>query len=223
VHQKLVHSTPNIRSEMLILWRRLAGGLTRGQQLMIAEPCLASIRALARQMSGKPIKGSLNVIRPEEAAELWRLLGSLELLPIETKQELGELAMALKDKPRVAPSREPIVWALGRLGQRKPLYGPLNTVLAPQVVEPWITRLMEQQCNSKDRSTLFFTVAQLSRFTADRYRDVEETVRRRVADWLAAQHADGELLKLVLQGGELGSEHHVKLFGESLPLGLRLE
>ncbi len=57
---RLVHASANIQNESLILWRRLGGGLSRGQQAALAEPLMASLRALEKQMSGKPMKGGAN-------------------------------------------------------------------------------------------------------------------------------------------------------------------
>ncbi len=50
VRNRLAHSAS--QAESLILWRRVAGGLSRGQQLTIAEPLLAAVRALHRRYTG---------------------------------------------------------------------------------------------------------------------------------------------------------------------------
>ena len=60
---------------------------------------------------------------------MWRLLGSLELLPVELKIELGAMLLDLLPKRKIEPVRRPIVWAIGRIGARVPLYGPLNAVV----------------------------------------------------------------------------------------------
>lgn len=220
IHNKIFHPGPGARSELLILWRRLAGGLTRGQQLMIGEPWLASLRALARQASGKSTKGqSAFVLRPEESIEAWRLLGALELMPLDHKRELGDLALTLRDKPRLAGAREAMIWTIGRLGQRQPLYGPLNTLIPSPVVEGWIENLLEPDASS----TQCLAVTQLARMTGDRYRDIDAILRQRVLDWLVQSGADKHLVVLVREGGKLDFEEQRKIFGESLPLGLRLE
>ena len=84
INGKLAHGTPAIRNESLILWRRLAGGLSRGQQAAIAEPLLASVRAMAKKMTGQKVKAGNVLLRPEESVEVWRLLGSMELCLLYT-------------------------------------------------------------------------------------------------------------------------------------------
>jgi hypothetical protein len=220
IHSKIFHPGAGTRSELLVLWRRLAGGLTRGQQLMIGEPWLASLRALARQATGKSTKGQNSAVpRPEESIEVWRLLGSLELMPLDHKRELGNLALTLVDKPRMANARGAMIWALGRLGQRQPLYGPLNTVIPGQVVEGWIESLLESTVSG----THWLAITQMARMTGDRYRDIGAQLRQRVLDWLVQCGADKHLMVLVREGGRLEFEEQAMVFGESLPPGLRLE
>ncbi|MFW5693497.1 MAG: Hsp70 family protein, partial [Thermoguttaceae bacterium] len=80
VQGKLIHASPQIRNEGWILWRRIAGGLSPGQQQAVADPLLGPVRAMHRQATtGKGRGGELG-LRPPETAELWRLLGGLELL-----------------------------------------------------------------------------------------------------------------------------------------------
>src|SRR5436189_65125 len=82
-HGKPAHAAPTSRTESLILWRRIAGGCSAGQQRAIAEPLLSAVRTLyKKQMTGK---GSDPTFSPHEGLEVLRLLGSLELLPGETK------------------------------------------------------------------------------------------------------------------------------------------
>ena len=45
------------------------------------------------------------------------------------KVELGNMIVDLLPKRKFEKVRSPMVWALGRIGQRVPLYGPLNTVV----------------------------------------------------------------------------------------------
>jgi len=48
----------------------------------------------------------------------------------------------LIDKPKLKPARDAMVWAIGRIGQRKPLYGPLNCVVDAAIVENWLLRFL---------------------------------------------------------------------------------
>ena len=85
-----------------------------------------SRRRLAR--AGKASGGEFR-FGSNEYAEVWRLLGSLELLDIGLKIELGQLVFDLGLRKGLEAVREASAWALGRLGTRVPVYGPLNTLV----------------------------------------------------------------------------------------------
>jgi hypothetical protein len=71
-------------------------------------------------------------------------------------------------------------------------------------------------------SSVAFSLMQLTRRTGDRYRDVDEATRRLVLEWLQRTGAAEHLRELVSTGGTLAGEEQGKVFGESLPQGLRL-
>ena len=221
VNGKLAHGTPNIRAEALILWRRLAGGLSLGQQLSIADPLLSSLRGLHRRLSGNKAKAAgTSTLRAEDTVEIWRLLGSVELLSIGHKVEIGNLIVDLLDKPSLSKANDAMFWALGRLGQRVPLYGPLNTVLPVERMSPWLDRLLDL----RDGDPLHhLAIVQMTRRTEDRYRDLPEEKREEVVRSLQAASAAEHLVKLVAAGGRFDAEEQGRVFGEALPKGLRLE
>src|SRR5439155_24446036 len=85
---KVIHAKNEpCRAEWWVLWRRLAGGLTQGQQHTLAEPLLAALRTYLRKAG--TAKGSPLGYGPHEGAEVFRLLGGLELLKVTAKAELG--------------------------------------------------------------------------------------------------------------------------------------
>ena len=187
----------------------MAGGLTAGQQRALAAPLLAELR----QGGGRP--GS------HEAAEIWRLLGSLEWLDVPAKLELGGRALArLAGTDHAAGRDRALVWTLGRLGARVPLYGPLNTLLPAENVADWLDRLTRALSGADEEGA--FAVVQMARRTGDRFRDVSDTTRARVADWLARAAAPARFAELVRDGGELRAEERDEAFGESLPYGLQI-
>lgn len=217
---KLVHATPTCRAEWWILWRRIAGGLSAGQQQALAQPLLGPIRAMHKQLhTGKGRGGDL-ALGSHEAAEWWRLLGALELLPLSTKLELGQMILDLLPKKKIQPIRGALVWALGRVGSRVPLYGPLNAVVPPDVAADWLTKLTQQATGD---STEFLAVMQLARRTEDRYRDLPEESRKHAARWLEGSAAREHFIALVREGGSLDTEEAGLIFGEALPQGLRLQ
>ncbi|HKD38380.1 MAG TPA: Hsp70 family protein, partial [Pirellulales bacterium] len=137
----LVFNNPASRAEWWILWRRIAGGLPAGQQRALAQPPLADIRnghrALAKGRGLESRTGS------HEAAELWRMIGSLELLATSDKIELGNMLLDTAPREKVSTVASAAIWALGRIGARVPLYGPLNTVVPSDVAGTWIERIMK--------------------------------------------------------------------------------
>jgi len=221
VQGKLVHPGPSVRNEATVLWRRIAGGLSRGQQQALADPLLSSIRSLYNRNVSGTTRGEDAALRPNELAELWRLLGSLELLDISRKIELGDMAVALLPKRKLENLRGPMLWTLGRLGQRVPVYGPLNTVVPSETAERWLDALLAHA--GRDAAAGALAVMQLARRTDDRYRDLADSARQRAARWLSDQEASANLIELVRHGGQLGMDEQRQVFGESLPKGLRLE
>jgi hypothetical protein len=214
------------RLESLILWRRIAGGLSAGQQQALAEPLFASVRDWHRRMSkGGRGKGKEKDKRREpgganEASQVWFLLGSLELIAAPRKVELGEQIVDILKRGGQEGLRAALVWALGRLGEREPIYGPLNTVVPATTAAHWLTELMLQ--DGSDHAVQL-AVMQIARRTGDRYRDFDDVTRREVLAWLAEQQAPEHLRQLVEAGGRLDEEEQGQIFGEALPKGLRLQ
>ncbi|MBS0203999.1 MAG: Hsp70 family protein [Planctomycetes bacterium] len=218
LHGKLAFATPACRAESHILWRRIAGGLTAGQQQALATPLIGAVRQGLRQASGKG-RGSDFGSNPHESAEVLRLLGSCELLSLPVKHELGELLLDILNRERFAVLQAAALWALGRVGARRLVYGPLNGVVAPDVVARWLIRLMKV---SQSESLTAFAVMQLSRKTGDRYRDIDDSTRNSVEAWMDRAAAPKKYRQLVRDVGSLDSEVETLIFGEALPKGLRI-
>lgn len=216
---KLVHPGQATRAQGWILWRRIGGGLAAGQQQAIAEPLLGPVRGLHRQLTTGKRRGGDFAFSSNETAEVWRLLGSLELLGVGAKIELGNLLLDLLPKRKMEAVRPAIAWALGRIGARQPVYGPLNTVVPVEVVRDWLKGLMD--LGGADPSA-HLAVMQMARRTDDRYRELPEKLRRKVLDWLELHEAPSHFLELVRDGGQLDNQEQGLVFGETLPKGLRL-
>ena len=217
VRGKLVHAGAS-GVEALILWRRISGGLTAGQQTALAEPLISSLRAAhAMSMANKKARG-VPMVSLHESSEAWRLLGSLELLDVPVKVQLGRMMLDLIEKRKFDKVRDPMIWCLGRLGQRQPLHGPLNTVVSQIEAGNWCDALLKMEI----RESSHLAVMQLARHTGDRYRDLDDTIRDRVADWLVETGGAPHFVELVTQGGTLADEEQDQVFGEALPKGLRI-
>src|SRR6202000_1836363 len=113
--------------EWWIFWGRVAGGLNKNQQTDVFQR-LSPV--LLPKASKKPLR-----VNPSLLREMWRTAASLELLPIQTKTQLGDELIANIAKN---DSLETALWCLALLGARKLFYGPINQVLPPATVTRWI-------------------------------------------------------------------------------------
>lgn len=211
------HRNQACRSEWWIFWRRIAGGLVSGQQRALAQPLIPAVKQVFSREKRKG-KGKQEIrYGTHELAEIWRLLGSLEHLQSAIKQEIGNLA---KDKMKKRDSlSEALVWAMGRLGARVPVYGPLNEMVSQETASSWAEELILRK---EINSTLHLALMQLCRKTNDRYRDIDEKTRESVLEFMTEHNAPRHFIVLVKEGGFLDEEEQDEIFGEQLPKGLIL-
>ncbi|MDB6153707.1 MAG: Chaperone protein DnaK [Chthoniobacteraceae bacterium] len=206
--RKVVHSRNELcGAEWWVLWRRIAGGLNAGQQKTLADPLIAQLKKSHSRLPW----GS------HETAEVWRMLGAFELLDASVKILLGGILLG-QIKENMAASRA-FLWTLGRFGARVPMYGPLNTVIPPEIVEKWVEEAAARRPDAA-REELFFALTQMSRLTGDRYRDISEPIR----EWVihAMRGAPERYLELIRTGGLLQEDEQNLAFGEALPHGLQV-
>ncbi len=212
-HQAVVHSgNAMCRAEWWVMWRRLAGGLSGGQQKALSEPLLTGVKSLSNSARKSKLKAGSH-----ELAEIWRLLGALEWLNPATKTWLGDTALKEIEMRGAKVLSGALVWTLGRLGSRQPIYGPLNAVLPATTVETWLERLLGLSQPSAEAQ---FAATQLARHTGDRYRELSAATVEKVARWLEHHRAPSHWSQLVRSGGQLEAAEKRQLFGDSLPRGL---
>lgn len=217
---RLVHAVPACLAELRTLCRRISGGLASGRQNQIASTVLPAIRQRFRQAQTGRGKAAPYASGNHEAAEIWRMLGSLELLEQNVRLELGDMIADLMNRAAFEPVQIALIWALGRVGGRVPVYGPLNLVLPVSRASEWIEQLLRTA--DLNQPAVQLTIMQLSRRTDDRFRDVSSALRDRIISKLSATNISKHLLQLIADGGVLESEEASLIFGESLPAGLRL-
>ena len=176
-----------------IFWGRIAGGLNKNQQVDIFQRLSPAL--LPRP--GKRPRLNNSLLR-----EMWRTGCSLELLPLQTKTQLGDTLLALMKKNELVQTG---LWCLGRLGARKLFYGPINQVVQAPVATRWVEALIKIP-NSED------ALVAIARRTGDSTRDLApatlDLVRSKVPEALIPS-LEGEVEE------DLG-----KVFGEELPSGL---
>ena len=217
---RLVHTTPACLAELRTLCRRISGGFSAGRQHQLASTLLPAIRQRYRQVVTGRGRAAPYASGNHEAAEIWRMLGSLELLELHIRRELGEMAMELVDRSGFEAVRTPLIWMLGRIGSRVPAYGPLNLILPAEIVSRWVEGLLKTADVAEPSVQL--TLMQLARKTGDRFRDLPEHLRLNVLRRLQAVETRSSFLRLIESGGVLEEEEAGLVFGESLPAGLRL-
>ncbi|PYT24602.1 MAG: molecular chaperone DnaK [Acidobacteria bacterium] len=184
-----------------IFWGRIAGGLNRNQQIDLYQ----RIAPLLLPRAGKKLRLNSSLER-----EIWRTASSLELLPIQTKTELGE---ALIRTVKAGKARESEFWCISRLGARELFYGPMNQVLPPSPVSRWVDALQPNPAAAD-------ALASLARRTDDPMRDLPPATREAVRQKLAAL-PNSERLLAVFEGEEERDERTLgRIFGEELPSGL---
>ncbi|MGP0073098.1 MAG: Hsp70 family protein [Bryobacteraceae bacterium] len=176
-----------------IFWGRVAGGLNKNQQTDIFQRLSPVL--LPRGSKRPRLNNSL-------LREMWRTSASLELLPLQTKTQLGDTLIALVKKGEMV---ETGLWCLSRLGARKLFYGPINQVLPSQAATRWVEALLKVP-KAED------AVIAIARRTGDSTRDLSpatiDMIRKRIPEALVPA-LEGEAEE------DLG-----KVFGEELPSGL---
>ncbi len=191
-------------AEYWILWRRVATGLDAEHQHLL----LQDVRPwLWRQ--GPPPPGP----HRHGPVEMMQLLATLERLDAKDKHTIGELLLTRAKKIGS-------YWPLGRVGTRIPFHGEADDVVPPSVAEAWITRLLQLDWATAEGAS--FAAASIAALTADSERDVSEAMRSTVADRLARADAPSRWIDMVTQPTGLSEGDLKRMFGDSLPVGLRL-
>jgi molecular chaperone DnaK (HSP70) len=201
-----------VRAEWWNMWKRIAGGLARQQQLQLhTEVAPFLLPRLKAKLKGVAKAG------PQELREYWQLMASCERLSAEQKAELGNALLPAVVKRKAT---EVEIWALGRLGARAPFYGPLNCVVARDTVAQWIDALLAAEWAKPEAMT--FMVVQLARCVGDRERDLDAAVRQRLAERVRGTPAGTRAARLLTEFVPLEAQERARILDESLPVGLQL-
>ena len=197
-------------SEWWVLWRRVAGGLDRARQEKLVDAVRPSLRP--RDAGWAAPKKS----KAQGHDEMVRLVASLERLTPADKVEVGRWLWTRFDAEESGRS----LWALGRLGLRAPLYGGVHDVVPTDVAGRWLERILETDWSALDGAA--FAATQLARCTGDRERDLPPALREQVGARLADMGASETWQRMVERPTELSAQDEMRVFGDSLPVGLRL-
>ncbi len=191
--------------ELLVLLRRIAGGINASEQ-----------QALYRKLIGRADLRKKGRVNRQLEYERWRLLASLEQLLGSDRASLGDEVLS---KIRKEPENAIWLWSLGRLGARIPLYGPLHSVVAPEIASEWLKALLDLSAFTAATAS---AIALIARRTEDRSRDIDDAIRERTISRLTALGIDEEIIQLLSWYVPPDRADAVRSFGESLPSGLQV-
>ena len=195
--------------EWWIFCRRIAGGLTAGQQRQFFQDvsgCLLSDSGAAKK------------VPKQEMIETWMAAANMERLLVKDK-----VALSKKLIPQLKPGKtaHQMFWALSRIGARELLYGSVDRVVPAKEVEKWAKRLIKNNWQPKDQIPA--ALAQILRKTGDRTRDVSQDMIELIVPWLEKMQAPRKSLDMVKTVVPIESADEATIFGESLPQGLILK
>ncbi|MDD2390069.1 MAG: hsp70 family protein [Desulfobacterales bacterium] len=196
------------RSEWWIMWRRIAGGLTSGQQRQFLQDLTPAIM---------PKKGTKVRIAPQERLEIWMAVANMERLMVKDKIKWGR---QLLDEIRPKKCMPQEFWALSRLGARELLYGPADRVISPKEASMWTEKLLKEPW--RNLNPVGAAVSQIARKTGDRVRDVDPSVLEQIIEWMNRNGISENQIRLVRDVVHMERQEQIAIFGESLPSGIVL-
>lgn len=197
--------------QLCICFRRVAGGLSKGQQVQVASELIPAV------LDKKTIKMDLK--RKGEHylySERIRALAALERLDLPLKVRLGE---ALMDRLLHHTPAHDDYWALGRIGARHLVYGSAGQVVPKDICTKWIESLLKHQPMPENREAMLFVLGQLARKTDHRELNISDAIRDKILE----NYPEEYMRKWLLDEHLLTASEQEQVFGDRLPVGLVLE
>lgn len=203
IHEKAKQN----RLEWWIFIRRVAAGFNAGQQRQIFQDVSPQI------LKQKKIK-----LSPQEHTEFVMAVGNLERLLVKDKIALAKEFRKMLNSGK---AQTDLLWALSRLGSRELLYGSVDRVVPAKEAMKWINQMLQMKW--KNSSELENMIAQISRMTGDRTRDIDEADRNRIIEWLEKSGAQKRCVQMVAEKRAVDLKEQRLQYGERLPTGLVLK
>ncbi|KRC03724.1 Hsp70 family protein [Duganella sp. Root198D2] len=209
------HRDNQVCAEWWTLWRRVCGGLPPAAQLRLLDDFAFNLQADAAERGRRPatlVNGS------EE--DMLRLGASLERIPSAYKAEIGNWMVGELPKAKNLASQTRYLWALGRVGARRPFHGSAHDAAPRETVEQWLQAVMQLDWRKVEPAG--FAAAHLARMTGDRSRDINHALRAEVVQRLLAAGAPPGWPAMVREVLQLDQASEQRMLGEALPPGLKL-
>lgn len=200
------------RVEWWILWRRVAAGLTPGQQRQF-------IQELAPLLL--PKKAAPRKIPPQERLEMWMAAANMEHVQANEKVRWGRALIAELKPKKTKPQH---FWSLSRIGARELLYGSVDRVVPAQEAAGWVKTLLS--IDWRDPKPVAVALGQLCRKTGDRTRDIDDAIAEQVMDWMTHNIQQDKFrethIRYLREVVTMAEQEQSVIFGEDLPTGLVL-
>ncbi len=213
----------------------MAGGLGAPEQLSLLDAFAFNLH-LQEHGAEKTHEEALTrkpVVKGSED-DMLRLGAALERIPVDYKVEIGHWLLERFQKIQATQGQAKTaqggrkgaghdnrhLWALGRLGARQPFYGNSHDVVPAEVASGWVQTLLALDWKRVEPAA--FAATHLARITGDRARDLPLDLREKIISRLAAIHAPAIWSSMVREHVQLDETTQQRMFGESLPPGLKL-
>jgi molecular chaperone DnaK (HSP70) len=192
--------------QQFILWRRVAGGLSRERQEDVLSPELPKLH-----------------VEKAPSAELVRLAGALERIDPGTRAQLAaNLTTAAAELAGAGRHCAPWLSALGLLLNRAPLYAGPAAVLAPAFVEQAYESLRSLDWAAPELAEIQTLFLRAARVVDNPTLDLPKGLREKIASKLDRAGVAPLKVEKLRTFVPLEGVDRAGLFGESLPPGLVL-
>lgn len=203
--------TTECQIQQWICFRRIAGGLNKGQQTQLANEILFT---LLPNKTTKILIKAKNELYPY--SEKIRALASFEWLEVSQKIRIGK---ALLSRILEGEASSADFWALGRIGARHLIYGSAVNVVPADECARWIQALIKLPAND----ALSHLLTQLARKTDHRELNLPGSIVDTIISHFELTPFKERLQLLVTKPAVLTVQEQEQIFGDKLPAGLLLE
>ncbi|MDD3146818.1 MAG: Hsp70 family protein [Candidatus Riflebacteria bacterium] len=208
IDDKHDHSNAEFWSELWIMWKRIAPGLSHERQEALKsrlEPVLFQTRRRDKKE---------REIGQHERNQLWRLLGHLERISVAEKERIGWWIIKAPTSYGVDAVA---LSTLARLGARELAYAPDSALVGQAVANAWVEQLLKKAIPGN--SYLDTALREIGRKTGDRLVQIDDLLRKSILDIFKKKLRKKAFIQPLLKAVRLEEKDLAELVGESLPSG----
>ncbi|GAA3918948.1 Hsp70 family protein [Litoribacillus peritrichatus] len=198
--------------EWWTFWRRAAGGLSSEQQTKLYKDISKFLNPSA--LTNRKLQAEL---KQKSYEDMVKLVATLEHLPVEDKTQTIKWLLKRLEKPSETITSW---WAIGRMASRVPFHGSAHNVIDKSQVQSWLPQLLKADWKKNQQAA--FAAVLMTRMSGDRARDIDDEWRNKVVEKLTMVKAPVSWIEMVQTVKELDEAETKKVFGEGLPIGLKL-